>query len=587
MSDVFLGHLKDQSEFCIPKRAFQTHFHLIGGTGKGKTTAIHTMLHPLLRDHRDPSAFFIVDRMGNLSWELLLWINSKFCPQSVRDRVIYIEPAREDFVMGLNPLVYDTLQHGFFKVQRATDIILRAWESVNLEAMPRLARWTFNAFWAAAQLGLTIADCQHLLMPGSVYHKALLNALPPLLQAEWREIQRGGNEAGRILESSRNRLKPYFEAPVLRRMFGTTKGGLDVLRFMKEGRIVILNLAPQNRLSEQLGDAIGALVINEVLANARSLPMGVRYPTYLLLDEFQNFVGPDLESALPEVRQLAIRLILSHQSFAQLKRGDYDLTSMIWQAQSRIAFGVQGEDADILGHELGSITYNPKRIKDEMYSTRQKLVGHEKITLNSWGEAAMEAESWDKKYGEGWSSNDSKAKRDRSIIETNTHADMRSRNEQQGKGGSTSHSHQKGQAEHLLPIHQEVQELSRKTFYTGDEWDRVWAKRARLLPTGVALARLVDDPRLYKVFVERSAIGYLGWDAAVLRRKLPHIIDEVHAFIEENFRSEFFVTPDVIERETEERLNAILNPPIKILTARTDLSGGSAAKVPQEIFAPD
>src|SRR4051812_26565045 len=97
MSDVFLGHdHKSGEEFCIPRKAFETHFHLIGGTGKGKTTAIHTMLHPLLLDHRNPAAFFIIDRLGNLSWELLLWMASRFCTDQVRRRLVYIEPSRED-----------------------------------------------------------------------------------------------------------------------------------------------------------------------------------------------------------------------------------------------------------------------------------------------------------------------------------------------------------------------------------------------------------------------------------------------------------------------------------------------------------
>src|SRR4029077_5011114 len=170
-------------------------------------------------------------------------------------------------------------------------------------------------------------------------------------------------------------------------MFGATESRLDVHRLMSEGSIVLLNLAPQNRLSRQLGDAIGGLVLNEVLSTARSLPLGLRYPTYMLLDEFQNFVGPDLEAALPEVRQLGIRLILSHQSFSQLERGEYDLTSMIWQAQSRIAFGVQGEDADILGHEFASLTYDPKRVKDELFGTRQRIARHEKIVLSGWGKS--------------------------------------------------------------------------------------------------------------------------------------------------------------------------------------------------------
>ena len=75
-------------------------------------------------------------------------------------------------------MLYDNLRHGSTRVSRATDIILRAWESVNIEAMPRLARWTFNAFWAAAQLKLTIADCVHFLMPGSPYHTRRLKMLP-------------------------------------------------------------------------------------------------------------------------------------------------------------------------------------------------------------------------------------------------------------------------------------------------------------------------------------------------------------------------------------------------------------------------
>jgi TraM recognition site of TraD and TraG len=559
MSDVFLGHLRGNgAEFSIPGDAFKTHFHLIGGTGKGKTTAIHQLLRPLLMDRHPPAAFFIIDRLGNLSWELLLWMSSKFCPEHVRERLLYIEPSREDVVMGFNPLIYDTPQHGYYKVQRATDIILRAWDSVDIETMPRLARWTFNSFWAAAQLGLTIADCGHLLMPGSEYHRPILDCLPPLLKAEWAEImQARGVEAMRLLESSRNRLKPYFEAPVLRNMFGATESRLDVGRFMRDRRIVLLNVAPQNRLSPQLGDAIGALVLNEVLATARSFPMGERHPTFLVLDEFQNFVGPDLESALPEVRQLGIRLILSHQSLSQLERGDYDLTNMIFQAQSRIAFGVQSEDADILGREFASMTYDPKRIKHELYTTRQRIAGHEIVDLRSWSDAQQEAEQWSDTYGTEWNESE-KVIRPYRGEPVPSEGKGRGRSESKNKGGSKGATHTTGGAQHLKPIHEEVRELGSLTFYTGDEWDRVWAKRARLLPTGVALVRLVNDDRLHEVAVENSAFGYLSWDRSELAKRLPRVLEDLHKLLERNFRSEVFTTPEVIERETEERLRRVL-----------------------------
>ena len=225
----------------------------------------------------------------------------------MRERLVYIEPANEDVVLGFNPLLYATEGEGYYKVQRATEIILRAWESVNIEAMPRLARWTFNAFWAAAQLGLTIADCAHFLMPGSRYHQALLRCLPEGLQARVERDHRGAGIE--VAANSSNRPEtassPTSRATSCGACSARPQSRLDVLRFMREGRIVLLNLAPKNRLPTQLADAIGGLVLNEVLATAQvAARWDVRYPTYLLLDEFQNFVGPDIESALPEVRQL-------------------------------------------------------------------------------------------------------------------------------------------------------------------------------------------------------------------------------------------------------------------------------------------
>src|SRR2546422_1053502 len=210
--NIFLGHDKNTGQkIYLPKKSFDTLWHLIGGTGKGKTTAIHTMLHGLLLDPNANDCWFILDRMGNLSYELLLWMVSEFCPPFIRERVVYIEPACEDVVIGFNPLLFNSPGEGFYKVSRSTETILRGWESTDIQAMPRLARWMFNAFWAAAQLGLTISDCVHLLNPGSPFHSSLLYCLPPLLKAEWDEILRAhGSEATRILESTRNRLKPYF-----------------------------------------------------------------------------------------------------------------------------------------------------------------------------------------------------------------------------------------------------------------------------------------------------------------------------------------------------------------------------------------
>ncbi|MCA8996508.1 MAG: type IV secretory system conjugative DNA transfer family protein [Planctomycetaceae bacterium] len=551
----------------MPRSAFDTHLHLIGGTGKGKTTALHTILQQLMDDPVDESAFFIIDRLGNFSFELLLWMASEYCPSDVRERLLYIQPSNEDVILGFNPLTYETEAHGYFKVTRTTDIILRAWEDVNIEAMPRLARWTFNSFWAMAYLGLTVSDCAHLLFPGSKHHEPLLRCLPPGLKTEWDSLLKTrSSEVERILDSTRNRLKPYLENPILNRMFGTTHNGFNVEQLMKDRRIVILDLSPRNRLDGQVADAIGGLVLNEILAVARSFPIGVRYPTYVVLDEFQNFVGPDIEHAIPEVRQLGIKLMLSHQSFSQLQRGDHDLTNLIFQAQSRLIFGVQGEDAELLASECGSLSFNPKKVKDEIYSRRQLIAGHKREKVKSMSTSQSCVDQWNKTYGESWSRKDSVSKRDGSYIETKNEGQDRGENQGRSEGQSRSETYGETEGETFLPIYDNFQELSSRTYYSFDEQRSLWAQKIRQLSRGRALLRLVDDPKLYDIDIKQMAVGYLKWPTYQLREELPEVIEEVEELIQENFASEAFTSPAVIDREREERINRVISPKVVIST---------------------
>lgn len=562
---LFGKHHGDGRPFHLPLSSFDTHWHLIGGTGKGKTTALHTILHALMLDPIELPSIWVIDKLGNLSEEILLWMASEFCPEHARDRLIYIEPSNENIAIPLNPLLYDTLADGYYKVSRAMEIIMRGWEMQNLESAPRLNRWLWNTFWGGAQLGLTIADCAHLVMPGSDYHKQLIRALPPGVSAEWKTIlQCHPDEALRLLEAVQNRLKPYIESPILRNFFAGTDSRFNVRRFMREGKIVIVNLGPYNRLRDQDGNAIGGLTLNEILATARSLPPDERNDTYVLLDEFQNFVSKDMEAAIPEVRQLGVKLSFSHQSFSQLKRGhDIDLTSIIFQAQSRMIFGLQGEDADILAHELASLKYDPYRIKQELFTRRQLLTGHKIVELQSRAFTQSEAENWSRNYGQGWS-------RKENIVhgqDRDVRSDGIDRSDQtsDGKGGNRGSSATTGTSEHLVPIHQTFDELCSRTYWTFEEFMRTYGGHIRKLHKGVAYLRLVDDDEVHHIDVKRDVYGYLAWGWKQLREFYPEAIDDKEKLKERNYQQDYFVSPAIIERETHERLQRILNPPIRVI----------------------
>lgn len=564
MSALFLGkNIDTKKPFYLPKKSFETHWHLIGGTGKGKTTALHRILHELLLDPLDESCVIIVDRMGNLSFDLLLWMASDFCTEDVRDRLVYIEPAREDVVIGFNPLIYQTEGGAYYRVSRTAEIILRGWDSQDLGQMPRLSRWLFNSFYACALLGLTVADTAHLVLPGSPIHKQFLGCLPPILRAEWAEIVNAkGPEASRILDSTRNRLKPFYVAPALRRMFGSTANRMDLEQFMREKKILLLNLAPGGQIPAQIADAIGGMVINEVLNVARSLPIGMTLPTYLVLDEFQRFIGPDIQDAIPEVRQLGIRLMLGHQSFSQLVQGNVDLTSMIFQAQSRMIFGLQGLDADIIAEELAALHFDPYKIKQEMYSRKQRIAGHEKQILNSWGFSESDAQSWLKHHGESLSKFVSQTANEHGKKTADGTGTTRAATDGSGEGNSKTRGSSEQSREQLVPIHEDFEELVSRTFFTFDEDKREWGRDVRRATTGEAFVRVVDQPKSHHVQVKQSAAGHLSFTKEQLREYLPEVFDDVERLKEKNFASDLFTSPQAIDREIQMRLERILGMPI-------------------------
>lgn len=155
-TDVKMGR-----RITLPFGKLKQHLHLVGGTGKGKTTAIHTILHALMKHPSHRTAFSIIDRMRNLSDELLQWMASPFCPSHVRERLLYIEPGGEEIVCPLHPLSWTTPANAYYRVKRATELILRSWRSQDIQLMARLARWLYYALMSSAELGLALSEGCH------------------------------------------------------------------------------------------------------------------------------------------------------------------------------------------------------------------------------------------------------------------------------------------------------------------------------------------------------------------------------------------------------------------------------------------
>lgn len=570
---IQLGHHLDQptKKLILPHDSLSRHMHLVGATGAGKTVAIHALMRPLMMSTgRHKSSLFVFDLMGNLSRDLLHWIASKHCPQHVRDRLLYIEPAKSEYVLPFNPLHHVNEENRYYHVSRAVDLILRAWAAQDLSLQPRLMQWSYKAVTAVAALEFPLAMTRYLLHPGTEEHKRILRMIPDDIQMQWAEIlNHRGNDAVKILESTRNRFDPIYGAPQTKRMFGTMQSRLDVESLIRGRRIVILNLAQLGKLPKQLGSTIGSLILNEVLETVFN--MSVKYgreavePTYCLLDEFQQFsASHDIEEALPTCRQMGLRLILAHQSFSQLKQQEIDLTSMIWQARNRLMFANSAEDADIIANELATLSFNRMEVKDLRMSRRQLISGYRTEWLQSMGKSHSHSRSEIDQRSVGYSrgENESRSPNGRAGNKgTNSghnHSHVSGGSTANGETDTTSWSQQR------VPIHDNFEEVSNVTYLSFEEHRLEWMKKIRQLETGQAVGKFVDDSYLYQLMIRHRPVRM----TKVLEKR-------VEELLQRNFEQDVFISSETADQLAEqERIRLMTHEVI----ALPDVSGTSSAE---------
>lgn len=451
---------------------------------------------------------------------------------------------------------------------------MRAWSAQNVAEQPRLLQWTYKAFAAAAAMGFPISVCRYLLHPGSDLHNAILEHMPGEIRLHWQEILKArGGEAVRILESTRNRLDPFFESPNLRYMFGVSENRFDCSRFIQDRRIVIFNLAKLQRLPGFVADTIGSLVLNEIFETAVGLTttVGKNFvdPTYILLDEFQKYVSQDIEDALPTVRQMGLRLILAHQSFAQLQTEAIDLEQMIWQARMRLMFASNAKDADLLADEIAKLTFDSRRVKEVRKSRRQLIAGYESRWTRSESNSSTSSSSDARQQSE--SEGDSQSIGGKAGewfgVKRETNSSNKSLSMSISKTHAESTGKAEGRSETLVPIHDNFEEVSNIDYYSFEEQSLEWGKRLRSQRTGEAILQLPNQSGVQPVKIDYFEL-----------ENTPETEERIQRMVEANFASEFFMPIAEAEARHERCLQDLLagklrTIPPQLLEAPREMDG--------------
>ena len=371
-SGLLLGNdlARDLPVYLTPK-LLSTHLHCIGSTGVGKSFMIEAILKSLiLQGH----GVVLIDPHGDLYHRMLdfcAWLSLRRPELLLHQRVVPFDVAETQSVIGFNPIARNS-RVMTYQVVALMEAIRKCWSQTSFDATPRLARWLFNVAYALVSADVTLVQAQDLVNPASSLIRSAITAriTNPRIRAEWEWLEEMKiDRREERTESTLNRIKPFVEHELIRPMLGQQTKTLDFPGILAGGKILLVNLARQNVISEDNQHLLGTLIVNELITAAFACKSGERRECFLAIDEFSRFVTKDACEILDGGRKFKLHLILAHQHLGQLREKDPEVYySTLTNARTKIVFGgLNDEDVELVSKEIFTGEFDPNEVKDEIW----------------------------------------------------------------------------------------------------------------------------------------------------------------------------------------------------------------------------
>jgi hypothetical protein len=347
--------------FRVPDEMRFEHCHILGGTGHGKTQLLQRLIHDdLVRAVEDGRSVVVIDSQGDLIQKLLrLELFSPEVEGGLADRLVLVDPADIEFPAALN--LFDahldrTEAYSAVDRERVLNGVVELYETF-FGAMlgAELTQKQGVIFRYLARLMITIPGATiHTLMQvmedgapfkaymgrlqGSARHFFATEFFAPAFAATKKQILR--------------RLWGVLSTPAFERMFTQRDNKLDLYAAMNAGKIILVSTAKDLLKSDGsalLGRFFIAMIAQAALERS-VVPAEQRTPTFVYIDEAQEYFGDDVETILSQARKYRVGLTLAHQTLDQLsprlRAALHANTSL------KVAGGVSAKDARAFADEL-------------------------------------------------------------------------------------------------------------------------------------------------------------------------------------------------------------------------------------------
>ncbi|MBU1538360.1 MAG: type IV secretory system conjugative DNA transfer family protein [Alphaproteobacteria bacterium] len=347
--------------FHIPEEARFEHCHIVGGTGHGKTQLMQRMIHAdLAAAQRERRSVVVIDSQGDLINKLVrLALFDPDAPDSLADRLVLIDPADIEFPAALN--LFDA------HLER-----LQGYRAVDRERVLNGVIELYEVFFGA-MLGAELTQKQGVIFR---YLARLMVTIPGATIHTLMRLMEDGKPFKPHMEKLEGSARYFFETeffhpsfaatkkqilkrlwgvlstPAFERMFAQEANKLDLFEAMNDGKIILVSTAKDLLKSD--GSALLGRFFITMLAQAAlersTIPAEDRTPTFVYVDEAQEYFDDSIETILNQARKYRVGLTLAHQTLDQLSPR---LRSAIHSNTSlKCVGGVSAKDARALADEL-------------------------------------------------------------------------------------------------------------------------------------------------------------------------------------------------------------------------------------------
>lgn len=345
----------------------KTHMHVIGSTGKGKSKFLE---HLIRQDIQQRQPFCLIDWHGTLYRDVLEYL-ARMRPSR---KFIFLNLSDPSHIIPFNPFSKRGLSVSV-QVNRRIDATIKPWGMVDTNQAPTLEKMLRLVYTFAVESGEPLQHAALLLFRKNAAMRkyAMRQVSNSYLSQTWEEVDAATiRDWYRLVESSQNRFTRFVGIPEIKRVVGQKSGSLDIRQAVESGTSILVNLGQSDYLDTEAARVFAALLLNEFFEVAMIRKnLGRPSPLYYLyLDEFQEFITPEMSKMLDAVRGGGFHLVLSHQHLAHLGRSPELLESMMTNCQIKVVFGgMWAESARVMAEEMFLHEINERKIKEDFWRT--------------------------------------------------------------------------------------------------------------------------------------------------------------------------------------------------------------------------